>query len=463
MVRLPFLNRRNELGRIERAFRAKESSLVVVYGRRRLGKSRLVQEALRGRKAVYYVGDERDGSLQREGIAREIDALVPSFSAVTYRDWWSLLERFWRDAPAGAVLTLDEFPSLVGRAPELPGLLQKLLDRTSGPARHVALTGSSQRMMHGLALDASAPLYGRAREVLRVAPLPPRWLKTAFSLRSPRAVVEHFAIWGGVPRYWELARAHASTDAAVRALVLDPLGVLHDEPARLLADDLDDPGRASSILALIGAGAHRVSEIAGRLGRPSTDLARPLAVLVELGLVVRETPFGVAPRDSKRSFYRIADPFLRYWFRFVAPNRSRLAAGQIDAVAAVIAAAWPGHLAGVWEDLARASVARAEIAGTRWKPAGRLWGNDTAGAPFEVDVAAESIDDPNRVLLGEVKLRATAAEVARELGALREKASRIRELAGKRLEFVVWVLYGPKSRRPELRGAADVIDGGGDV
>jgi len=123
-MRLKFLNREEELSRLERAFAKPEGNLVCLYGRRRCGKSRLLREALKGRDAVYYVGDDRTGVLQRRSLARAIADLVPGFEKVDYPDWEALLERWWRDGPAGAVLALDEFPALAVVAPELPSLLQ---------------------------------------------------------------------------------------------------------------------------------------------------------------------------------------------------------------------------------------------------------------------------------------------------------------------------------------------------
>jgi AAA+ ATPase superfamily predicted ATPase len=273
-VRLPFLNRSEELARIGAALDAVGPSLCVLYGRRRLGKSRLVLEALAQRRAVYFVGDDRDASLQRRALAREIERLLPGFATVEYPDWSALLERFSAQAPPDAVLALDEFPALAARSRELPSVLQRLVDGQHGP--HLILTGSAQQMMHGLVLDGSAPLFGRAREVLRIDPLAIRYLPHALSTSSSVAAVEHWATWGGVPRYWELAREHRSRSDAVRHLVLSPLGVLFREPERLLRDDLEDVGRAASLLALVGMGAHRLSEIASRLGHPATSLSRPL-------------------------------------------------------------------------------------------------------------------------------------------------------------------------------------------
>src|SRR5260221_10820574 len=136
-----FLDRAAELSRLTRALEARQGTLSVVYGRRRVGKSRLVREALRGRPAVYYVGDDRDGAVQRSALAVEVARLLPGFDDVTYSGWEPLLDRFGREAPRGAVLALDELPSIVAYSPELPSLLQKFVDRDHRAARHLVLLG----------------------------------------------------------------------------------------------------------------------------------------------------------------------------------------------------------------------------------------------------------------------------------------------------------------------------------
>lgn len=271
---------------------------------------------------------------------------------------------FSRSEPA-----LGEFPSLAGRAPELPSLLQKLLDRQSPRGPHLVLGGSSQRMMLGMVLDRSAPLFGRATELLEIKPLPAGWLRRALRIKNDDQAVKAWSIWGGVPRYWELAADHPDLESAVKELVLSPLGVLHEEPAYLLLDDLRETAQASSILSLIGQGCHRLSEIAGRLGKPATSLSRPLNRLIELGFVRRDLPWGTPPRDAKRTLYRIADPFIRFWYRFVSMERSRLEAGQVEAVAQAVWARLDQHVSFAWEDLVRAGIPRAKWFGRRWKPA----------------------------------------------------------------------------------------------
>src|SRR5262249_4695477 len=147
--------------------------------------------------------------------------------------WEALLARFWNEAAPGTALVLDELPALVAVARELPSLLQKQIDRFPERRIHLLLAGSSQRMMQGLVLDRTAPLFGRAREILKIAPLRAGWIESVPHASDPAQAVESYAVWGGVPRYWELAGDHPDLKTAIRSLVLSPLGVLYEEPARL--------------------------------------------------------------------------------------------------------------------------------------------------------------------------------------------------------------------------------------
>ena len=440
---LPFLDRKDELARLKALLGRDDGRLVVLYGRRRCGKSRLLQEALRGRPAVYYVGDDRDAALQRSSLAAEVARLLPGFADVRYPDWEALLSRWWREAPRRATLALDEFPALVRADGAIPSLVQKLVDRSGRASPHLILAGSSQRLMQGLVLERTAPLYGRAREILKVAPLGAGWISAGLGSPDEVRAVEAFALWGGMPRYWELASEHGSTVDAYEALVLSPLGVLHDEPRRLLLDDVRETSQPLSVLALIGAGCHRLSEIAGRLGKPATSLARPLATLVELGLVRRDLPFGSSLKDSKRTAYRLADPFLRAWFRFVEPNRSRLDAGQSKAVARELGSTLPLHVAGIWEDLVRESVPRIATRGTRYGPAASWWGPGADREPLKLDVVAESTDR-TELLIGEAKWQ-ERVDWPREISAVRRKATLLPLATGRKVRLAFWAKRAPRS------------------
>ena len=445
-MRLPFLNRRRELGRLRRALARPGGSLIVVYGRRRCGKSRLLQEALRGQRHGYYLADLSAAGVQRQALAEEAARVVPGFAAASYPDWAALLETWCARAPEGAWLVLDELPYLVQVSPELPSIIQKLIDAPRNRLPRLLLCGSSQRMMHGLVLDETAPLYGRAAEIIKVTPMPPAALREALQLDAEQSVVA-YAIWGGLPRNWELAADYDSTDEAVPALVLDRNGVLHGEPSRLLLDDMRSTVQANSLLTLIGSGCQRLSEIGGRIGQPATSLNRPLSRLIDLGYVRRELPFGESTRSTKRSRYRLDDPFLLFWYRFVAPNRSLLEADLIEPVYAALRARLAGHVAEIWEWLARESVARTALHGVGWNPAARWWGRGIDGQPLEIDVVAES-RDRRHLLVGEVKW-SDRSNPSRVLADLVRKAEQLPFRRGRPVYYALWL----------KRSAAEQVDG----
>ncbi len=447
-MRLKFLDRDDEKKRISRVLSNREGTFCCVYGRRRCGKSRLLLETLPPRKAVYFVGDERESTLQRDALASAVSVVIRGFDQVTYPDWSSLLARWWRDAPPESVLVLDEFPYLTKSSPELPSLLQKLIDQNRSRRVHLIISGSSQQMMQGLVLDASAPLYGRAEEIIQVKPLDPAWIQKAFGVTNPSKLLEIYSLWGGIPRYWELALDYPTIREAMEQLVLEPMGVLHAEPRRLLLDDLRETAQAASVLSLIGQGCNRISEIAARLGKPATSLARPLGRLLELGLVRREQPFGVPQRSGKKTLYKIDDPFLAFWFRFVEPNRSRLEAGMLKVVARDI----EGHIAQyhgeLWEELVRRSVARLKIDGIEWGPGQRWWGAGSDKRPMEIDIIAESVDG-STLLVGEARFSLGRKSLERAAGELERKSQSL-PMANS-YKRIVYKIFLVESRTPRSR------------
>ena len=450
---LPFLDRAEERRRLDRFLKGPKGGLAVLYGRRRMGKSRLLLEVLPKAGAVYYAADLRDAHLQRSALAAEIARVVPGFDRPSWPDFDALFSALWEQAPAGFALAIDEFPFLVSSAPEIPGLLQKRLDAPNGRVR-LLLCGSSQRMMQGLVLDRTAPLYGRAREILRVGPLPAGFAGVALGI-SPEKAVEAFAVFGGVPRYLELASEFRSLEEAVADLVLDPLGVLHGEPERLLLDDLRETAQAASILSCIGQGCHRLSEIAARLGKPATSLSRPIQRLAEMDLVRRIRPFGAPEKDAKRSIYRIADPFLRFSFTFVAPNRSRLEARQVTSVWKETALRLPAFVSSAWEDLARDSVSRLPLCGIEWKPASSWWGPGLSRIPMEIDVVAESADRKS-LLLGEAKWE-EKTDFRRAADELARKAADFPLAKGRNVRFALFSKRPGKVPGLVVASASDVI------
>lgn len=423
------LDREDELTRLESLLARGKGGLAVLVGRRRIGKTRILLEWVRRTQGLYSVADESAPEVQRRYLAQAIAARFPDFAAVEYPDWAALLARLAGEARAAAwrgPFVIDELPYLVATAPELPSVLQRWLDHEAKAARLVvAVAGSSQRMMQGIVLSENAPLFGRADELLDVQPLRPGYLCEALGLDPGARLVEAYAAWGGVPRYWELAAAvSGDTPTRIDRLVLDPLGPLHREPERLLQEESPSALEVRPVLDAIGAGAHRVSEIAGRLGRPATSMARPLSRLIGLGLVRRDVPFGESERQTRRALYRIDDSLVRLWFRVVAPQRAALATASAAGRRALLARHWQKLVSEAWEDLCRRTLPAAS-AGKRLAPlgplgSGRPWWHGNAP---EWDLVAESLDG-RRLLLGEAKWSAhpfDASDVKRALGVLRAR------------------------------------------
>jgi len=454
-MRLHFMDRTREAAKLTGALGSSDPSLVVVYGRRRCGKSTLLQHVAK-KTDIYFLADQQESPLQIQGLSVEIGRTIRGFEQANYPSWEVILSSLQRQAKKGTTLILDEFPYLVQKSPELPSIIQKLIDNQQNKT-NIIICGSSQRMMQGLVLDGSAPLYGRASEIIKIRPLEPGWIKEALSLNSIEAI-EAYSVWGGVPRYWELANAYPNQEEACKELVLNRDGVLHSEPMRLLLDDMRGASQPHSILSLIANGSNRLSEIAGRLGKPATSLTRPLANLIELGYVKRDHPFGESPRSSKKTVYRLEDPFLLFWYRVVLPNHSLLERDLVEAVYAESQNRFKAQAAEIWEEMARKSTAHLNIANIRWKPAQRWWGHGRDGKRMEIDVIAESFDH-KFLLFGEAKWE-EKTHINRTMHKLKEAAANFPRQADKEIILAVWCKnLESNNREYRIISPRDVLSG----
>lgn len=463
---MKFVNRLKELARLEELAKSKQGGVGVIWGRRRVGKTRLLLEWAGQNGGVYFVADESAPSIQRKFFSLALEQALPGFAQVEYPDWYSLFLRLARDAKEkkwrGPII-IDEIPYLISNSPELPSILQKFIDHDAKKNKLIlVLCGSSQRMMQGAILDASAPLYGRADLLIQLKPISIGYMKNALKLKNARDVVEAYSIWGGIPRYWELAeKVIGNLYQKIDRLVLDPMGPLIEEPRRLLLEESPSATHLRPILDAIGLGANRLSEVGTRIGEPTTSLTRSIDRLIELDLIRKEYPYGIDPKNSKKTLYKIKDPFLRFWFKIVAPRRSLFSQVSEQVRFQWLKEGLPIIFSTFWEELCRETIPfLSEDWDTVYDPASRFW----QGQGQEWDVISES-SNRTHLLIGEAKWIIKTPTVEWIYQAIQDlKAKGIPPIERKpnvRLQYVLFIPERPKNLKipPDVKiiDAKDVI------
>lgn len=453
---MEFVDRTKETSRLQKLLMMEKPSFMVVRGRRRLGKSTLIKRVLTD-KDIYYEADKTAAPNQWRQISTMAAQIFPGLDAVVYTSWESLLMAINYRVTEKVTLCLDEFPYLVDVSPELPSIIQKLLD--GGQLRYnLILCGSSQRMMYNLLYDESSPLYGRGGADFRMSPIRLPYMQEALKL-SAEDTIKEYAIWGGVPRYWVLRENNADAEEALFEHVMSSQGILYEEPQHLFRDDVSDLVKISTLMAIVGNGANRLKEIASRLQETATNLSRPLTKLIDLGYLQREIPFGESPKSTKKTLYRVADPFLSFYYRYVAPNRSFIELERYAPIKAQMEVSMNGFIAGWWEKICRDAVTGNTIDGITYGEARRWWGTinrDGTLQEVELDVVAESIDK-KYILIGECKW--TNVENAEALTSRLESISKVLPFAkDKTLIFKLFLRESPTCPLANHLLPQDIID-----
>jgi hypothetical protein len=397
------VDREHEVARLRRAA-DQPPQLVIMRGRRRVGKSFLLNHALSGYRGISFQADEQPVPAQLALFAREAARLLPGEPPLRFTDWDQAFT-FVGDQAAGSplVVVLDEFQWLWASEPHLDSILQRHWDawQRSGVPVTMVLAGSALSLMERL-LEHANPLYGRAQYRPLVQPLDYRYSAEFAPQELPaEEKLVRYAVLGGTPQYQVWAgRAPLRDVLAGSVLAVDE--ALYEEPLHLIRSEpqLREPGSYFAVVAAIARGGSRTAEIANATGLDVPNLTKLLGRLVSLGYLELRTP--VAPRrpEAKRSIYRLSDPYLRFWFRFVFPNRSLLARGRVDDVLAEIERDLPTFMGLAFEDCCREWVGRYAPGGLlpRCEELGGWWSRD---GQVEVDVVG--VSDQRFVLLGSCK------------------------------------------------------------
>lgn len=322
-----FIGRKNELHTLNTEYN-RNSNFVVIYGRRRVGKTTLIKEFLKNKTAFYYLATEELESQSMKRLANVIARTTKNtlLQKIEFTDWLDLFQLIADYKPEEKkVLVIDEFPYLVRTNSAFPSILQNAWDEFLKDSNvMLILSGSLIGMMQKHVLSYDSPLYGRRTAQMRLTPLPFTSIYETQNLPFEQAV-EQFALTGGVPKYLEFFEDGRPLEEQLKDAVFSKNGFLYEEPNFLLKSEFLTAVNYFSIIKTIADGNHKLGKIASALGQESSSLTPYLSTLSDLGFIEKRTPITEKnPEKSRKGLYFIADNFLRFWFCYVYPYKGEL-------------------------------------------------------------------------------------------------------------------------------------------
>jgi AAA+ ATPase superfamily predicted ATPase len=407
MARTPFIARERELKLLQKEWESDKARLLILYGRRRIGKTRLVTHWMETFKprALYWVAEPTSSKDQLRSFSQalfnfESNSVVPD--DFSYSTWNQTFEQAARIAKQERMaLILDEFTYLMALEQGIAGILQNVWDHHLQHSNmFLIISGSHVGMMERGVLAYQAPLYGRATSRLMLQPLPFKATKSFFPKYRPDERVALYAVFGGVPAYWQQFNPGISLDKNIRENLLGDANLLQDEPRLLLQDFVSEIHNYAAILRAIAQGYRTPREIASSSGLNARHISMYLSTLISTGFVERRVPV-TEQASSRLGRHHITDPFLRFYYRFLSRRQSQLALGIDDQTLAEI----KKHLVDfigthTWEELCREWLLRAT--GQKILPflpdqVGSIWNREA-----QIDVAGVNFMEKT-LILGECK------------------------------------------------------------
>ena len=446
-----FIDREQEMDTLQNEYNREGSALVVMYGRRRVGKTTLISEFIKDKHALFFLASE-ESETQNRTVFKEKAADFINSDLLRNADVksWDVVFKAIMDAPLPSkpVIVLDEFQYLGKSNPAFPSIFQRIWEELlKKRSVMVILCGSLISMMESQTLDYSSPLYGRRTAQIRLKQIPFSYYHEFFPEKSRRELIEMYAVTGGVPKYIELFSESKDIYSAIQKCVLNRSGYLYDEPHFLLQQEVSEIGSYFSIIKAIAAGNSKLSAISSVLELKATSLTKYLKTLIDLDILEREVPITEEnPEKSKKGLYRIKDNYLRFWFAFVYTNMSFIESGHSKIVMDKIRKGLvSNHIGFVYEDVCHEKMwdLNADDAWPfHFTKLGRYWDSQT-----EIDVAALDPEGHN-LILGECKYwkEPVCMHVLRDL---EEKSRRVSWQKNERQEW--YVLFSASGFTDELR------------
>ncbi|USS41610.1 ATP-binding protein [Thermococcus aggregans] len=371
-----FVNRKSELSLLEDRFKSEKAEFIVVYGRRRVGKTALLLEFLRRNEGIYLLARETS---EAENLKRFSQRVAEHFGDEfimknPFRSWDAFFEYLYQRADERLAVVIDEFPYLVKGNPSLPSILQEYWDlKLSKSKIFLVICGSSMSMMERL-LGYKSPIYGRRTAQLKVSPLDffeARDFLRGYSLEN---FVKAYGILGGTPAYL----LEFNDSKSIEENLLDyfrPDSFLYGDARFVLMEELEEPRNYFAVMEAIARGKTTLGEIMNETGLERGTVAKYLSVLNDIGFVKREVPI-TASRKSRKGRYYIGDPYFAFWFRYVHPNADLIEMGQGDILVELVMEDLNEYIGWVFEEIARQfliKLNKAKKLPFRFMKIGRWW------------------------------------------------------------------------------------------
>jgi hypothetical protein len=401
-----FIDRQEELRFLQVEYERPGSSMVILYGRRRVGKTALLTEFMKDKSGIYFLATQESETENRNAFKEIVADYLRNelLKTAVINDWHIIFKTLAESSQKGKLMiVIDEFQYLGKTNPAFSSVFQKIWDTLLQDKEiMVVLCGSLISMMESQTLAYDSPLYGRRTGQIKLKQIDFPHYSDFFKSKSHKELIEYYAVTGGVPKYIEQFQNEDNIYTAIQKHILDKSSFLYEEPHFLLQNEVSEIGNYFSIIKAIAAGNQKLSRIASYLEVKQTGLSKYLKTLIDLDILERQVPITEEhPEKSKRGLYKIKDNFLNFWFKFVYPNLSFLERNQQSIVMLKIRQNFvDNHVAFVYEDVCLSTLWQMNNEG-QWpfyfNKAGRWWDNQT-----EIDLVAYDSQGDN-IIFGECK------------------------------------------------------------
>ena len=401
-----FVGRERELESLNKLYTSDRFEFVVIYGRRRVGKTALINQFISDKSAIYFMGVESNAKQNLENFSQNILEFGTGIQADTaFVSFQAALEYVFKLAgEERLILAIDEYPYVARSSKSLASTLQLVIDKYKDSSKlMLILCGSSMSYMEDHVLAYKAPLYGRRTSQMKILPFDFADTCRYFEDFSSADKAMAYGMVGGTPQYLLQMDDRLSIEDNIKNTFLNPTSSLFEEPENLLKQEVREPALYNAIITAIATGASRMVEISAKVGEDSSVCAAYLKNLMALGLVQKETPYG--EKVSRKSIYAIDDNMFRFWYRFVPENSSMISRRAADLVYKRIEPHLLDYMGKVFEEICRQYLWKLLLSGespVQFKDLGRWWGTDpSTRSQTEIDIMGEQ--DKDTALFGECK------------------------------------------------------------